>query len=95
MNLRLVKDAVDAIMEKGGAVLLKIPVRKVKETVMVPGTGEAMMVILDVKAVLSVAAIIVRSLELTITRRMTAVKNHPHHQVLRGHFLMDHHQGHL
>ena len=49
---------------------------KERETVMDLVMEEVMMAMLDVKEVLSVAAIIVNNLELIIMKRMTAAKNH-------------------
>ena len=60
----------------GDAVLLIIPVMKDREIVMDLMMEVSMMVMMDVKEILCVAATTVESLEATIMRKMIAVRNH-------------------
>ena len=64
-----------AIIKAEDIVLLRILEMKVKETVMVLVMVVVMMIIVDVREILCVAAIIARSLDITIMKRMIAVRN--------------------
>ena len=55
--------------------LLKILVMKGKVTVMVLVMGVSMIIIVDVREIFSVAALIARNLDITIMKRMIAVRN--------------------
>jgi len=75
---------VDAITKEGGVVHLRILVMKERVTVMDLVMEVVMMDMLAVKEILFVEATIVRSLDYSTTRRMTAVRDPlPQHQVLQ------------
>merc|ERR1711981_1099903 len=78
----MVRDAADGTMEKEDVALLKTPVAKERGTAMVPVMEDNMMVMLDVEEVLSVEATTVRSSEPTSMKKMTAVKDQTHLQVV-------------
>ena len=63
-----------AIIKAEDVVLPKILVVKEKVTVMVLVMEVVMMIIVDVREILSVAAIIASSLDITIMKRMIAVR---------------------
>ena len=74
----------DVIIKVGGAVLLRILVVKERVIVMDLVMEVVMMDMLAVKEILFVVATIVRSLDYSTTRRMTAVRDPlPQHQVLQ------------
>jgi len=74
-NLHMVSVAVVVIMANEDAALLKTLVAKAREIVMDLKMADYMMVMRDVEETLCVETTIVKSLDLTIMRRTTAVKN--------------------
>ena len=84
------------------AVLQRTPVMREKETVMDPGTEVAMMVMMAVEGICSVAATTARNLVTIIMKRMIAARNQSLHVNQRFHmnqnqeklifflFLLDH-----